>query len=139
MKRSIGIAAALMITLSASLAAAGGVTISHAQNEKGELNLRKLTNAGWLCFIPGGFVEVHCASPGAMIADETFPFMVFDTTDPTDENAVLLGAEHIIRADLYRGQPCAANQGDVYEPLDFTGDGVADYYACHLYDVEHHD
>lgn len=133
MKRTIGFAAALMISLAASVAGADAVRISHAQNEKGELNLEVLGDSGWSCFIPAGFDEVHCASPGAFTSDETFHFMVFDTTEYADSSAALLGTEHIIRADLYKGQPCPASGEDHFHPLDLTGDGVADYYACHLY------
>jgi hypothetical protein len=131
MKRSIGFAVALMITL--------GVSLAHANNNgsgKGGHDLVKLQQAGWFCFIPGGFIEVHCASPGAFTSSASVPLLVFDTTEFDDTNAPLLGAELVLRGDLYAGQPCAPNNGP-WTPLDVDGDGTPDLFACHFYPIHH--
>lgn len=99
-------------------ALAGGNTPGHLQEH------------GWSCAVIIGLV--HCFNPtGLQFGKPVIPVWVYDGQDITSFDADFLGTEHIIRADLYAGQPCAPEDGDPYDPLDLTGDGVTDYYACH--------
>lgn len=98
------------------------------------LSPHRLFLAGWECFNVEG-LGVHCAPPGHHASTPTLTFLVFDTSDPHSMDAPLAGTELLIRADLYAGQPCAADGGGMYHELDMTGDGVTDYYACHHYDT----
>ncbi len=113
-----------LVTLGASPASPHGV--SPAQ----------LGQAGWGCaFVLGA---VHCARPGgfeAVVAGtaETMTFLVFQTANPQAEEAPFLGTEFIVRADLFRGQPCPTDPpSGQYTYLSPLLD--LDYYACHRYD-----
>lgn len=90
----------------------------------------KLSAAGWNCFdVPG--LGVHCQSPGDDSSSATINFLYFDTTDPEATDAPFLGTELLIRAGLYRGQPCPQEGADEYTGLDLFGGPEIDYYACH--------
>ena len=89
----------------------------------------QLAKAGWLC-LSFGSLGVHCMPPGAFVSSETVNARVFDTLDPNASDAPYLGTALFVRADLYHGQPCPQMGMDQYIPLDFTGDGVTDYYGC---------
>lgn len=65
--------------------------------------------------------------PGADASDATIPLKVYDTQDPTAEQAPFLGTEILIREGLYHGQPCPQEGLEEYELLP-NG-----YYACHHY------
>ncbi len=93
----------------------------------------QLGDAGWDC--PEVLGAIHCAPPGGLARvfsgeAETMSFLVFRTSD-----AEFLGTELIVRADLFRGQPCPTdppsgqytylNQPDLLPGLD--------YWACHRY------
>ena len=90
----------------------------------------QLVKAGWLCLPFPSLGGVYCMPPGAFIASETVTARSFDTLDPNASDAPYLGTAMFVRADLYNGQPCPQRGLDSYIPLDFTGDGVTDYYGC---------
>lgn len=99
-------------------------------------NLERLSAHGWMC-VPIPQLGVHCFGPGAFSASPSVPVRVFDTDDPTHSAAPYLGTEILIRADLYAGQPCAAEGGE-YELLPASETPFpVDYRACHHY--AHHD
>jgi hypothetical protein len=67
----------------------------------------QLTAAGWTCFRDPANPRINCSDPGhgrPIIGDPDPPpsynFMAF-TLEGT-----FMGTIHLIRADLYRGQPC---------------------------------
>jgi hypothetical protein len=94
------------------------------------VNPAQLTRAGWTCFdVPG--LGVHCQPRGAEASDASISLSVFDTTDPSSTDADFVGTELLIRADLYRGQPCPQEGMDHYHALDLFGDPAIDFYACH--------
>ena len=90
----------------------------------------QLMDAGWSCFVPPGEV-MHCSPPGARAVPgsgaPSLTLRVFDTSDPNARDAAFVGTEHLIRADLYRGQPCPRDPGPDggYWPLPFG------YLFCH--------
>jgi hypothetical protein len=96
----------------------------------------QLGQAGWGCaFVLGA---VHCARPGgfeAVVAGdaETMAFLVFETDDPASEDAPFLGMEHIVRSDLFRGQPCPTDPPS-QEYTDLGPLLGLPYFACHRYD-----
>lgn len=98
----------------------------------GGVSPEKLVKAGWLCENIEG--QVHCFPPGDSSSSASISVRVFDTPDPGAAEADFLGTELVIRADLFAGQPCPQD-GGAYAPLDFTGDGQPEYYACHRYDT----
>ena len=107
-----------------------GVTTSMAA---GGNSPAQLSAHGWSCFVPPGNL-VHCSPPGARRAGSgapTLSLQMFDTTDANSTTAEFLGTEHLIRADLYRGQPCPQDPGPDggYTLLPFG------YYACHHFDA----
>jgi hypothetical protein len=89
--------------------------------------------AGWDCnpqvLIVGYF---HCAPPGKpsvldMIQGTTdTPSIVLRVFYPSGEFA---GTEHLIRADLYEGQPCPQDNLVTWDLLPFG------YRACHHFDA----
>jgi hypothetical protein len=120
MRRLITITAALAVTVAvftaAGASAQGG---SPAQLEK----------AGWDCpFVLGA---IHCAPPGGLGRvlsgeAETMSFLVF-------HEDMFLGTEHIVRADLFSGQPCPTDPPS--GKYTYLGPLLGlDYYACHRYD-----
>ena len=87
-----------------------------------------LADAGWECFPTPPFVvppNIVCAPPGVGRPTPgdpdprpTFALMVFDI------NGGFIGTRHLIRADLYAGQPCHTLHGPyVFRP-------VIGYYEC---------
>ena len=96
-------------------------------------DLTKLTSRGWFCTnVPK--LGVHCFAPGVFQSTASVSVLVFDTDDPTKENAAFLGTELLIRADLYAGQPCPPESGGAYELLPASETPFpVDYRACHHY------
>jgi hypothetical protein len=107
----------------AVLAASLGVVA--AANANG-VTPEQLTNAGWTCFVDPGAPRIVCSDPGhgrpSVPADPdgppSFNFKVFGL------DGTFRGTIHLIRADLYRGQPCRASGG----PYFFIP--VIGYYRC---------
>ena len=100
----------------------------------------QLTQAGWDCLLPP--VEfnpnVHCAPPGQLErinAGEARAamFVAFATTDLDATSAEFLGTERLIRADLFRGQPCPTDPPSFEYSWLFPRFGW-DYYICHTFD-----
>jgi len=116
---SIALAGALVFALVAGASAHG-------------INPHRLSHAGWSCFNVEG-LGVHCVPPGTDATTARITLLVFDTSDPGDEDAPLAGTELLLRADLYRGQPCSADDGGPYHGLDLDMNGSTDYFACHHY------
>jgi hypothetical protein len=97
-----------------------------------------VTAHGWTCFdpapVPGELAMVHCVHPNtdldALLAGTlaAVPSLNFDL------DGVFVGTEILKRADLGSdARPCRqGTQPDgTYEPVDFSGDGVPEYYSCH--------
>ena len=85
----------------------------------------QLTKAGWTCFIDPGAPRIVCSDPAhgrPVIGDPSPPasynFKVF-TLDGT-----FIGTIHLIRSDLYNGQPCP-QAGGQYFPITVIG-----YHRC---------
>ena len=86
----------------------------------------QLTNAGWTCFRDPAAPRIVCSDPGhgrpAVPADPDGPpsynFKVFGLNDS------FIGTMHLIRADLYAGQPCPQIGG----PYVFIA--PIGYYRC---------
>ncbi|MFL6016536.1 MAG: hypothetical protein ACJ74N_02255 [Gaiellaceae bacterium] len=86
----------------------------------------QLNKAGWTCFRDPGAPRTVCFDPGhgrpALPADPNGPasynvkYFVLDGT--------FIGTAHLIRADLYQGQPCAQS-GAAYLFIAPIG-----YYRC---------
>jgi hypothetical protein len=111
------VAVAAIFAVAAATASADGLTAAQLQAQ------------GWACRIPPGETLLNCRSPGS----EPLPagptevnFLVFDATGTT-----FLGTEHLIRSDLYAGQPC---QGTPTGTYDFIPVGPG-YYGCYHFDL----
>jgi hypothetical protein len=85
----------------------------------------QLTAAGWTCFRDPANPRISCSDPGhgrPVIGDPSPPpsydFMVF-TLD-----GEFMGTIHLIRGDLYRGEPCPPSGG----PYVFIA--PLGYYKC---------
>jgi hypothetical protein len=98
----------------------------------------QLTAAGWSCPVLLG--AVHCLPPGTGLRSPSSPSLtalVFAGTDPTVSEATFLGAEHVLRADVFEkgGRPPCPQDPPTYEYRDLrTTDLGIPYYACHHYD-----
>ena len=117
-----------ILLMAAAMTSGAGVAEAHG------VSPAKLNQAGWDCdnIAPLG---VHCFPPGSGASSASISVLVFDTADPGAMHAPFLGAEILIRADLYHGQPCPTDGLDEYHGLDLFGDSAIDYYACHFYDT----
>jgi len=104
MSRTIRVSVALFIAAaSISLAAVGGATAQGVTAEQ-------LVAAGWTCFPdpPGGPpTRTVCSDPGHgrpvpgdLDAPPSYNFKLFNL------DGSFMGTSHLIRADLYSGQPC---------------------------------
>jgi hypothetical protein len=91
----------------------------------GAVTPAQLTNAGWTCFVPPLFPDrIVCGNPGQgrppvppdPNGRPSYNFFVFDR----DGN--FRGTEHLIRADLYHGQPCPQSRYVFIPPIG--------YYEC---------
>ena len=90
----------------------------------------QLRDRGWTCFVPPPFPNtIVCGNPAHGLppvpADpdgrSSYSFLLFDRA--TDE---FFGNVHMIRADLYHGQPCPQTGGSyVFNPAN-------GYYRCGL-------
>jgi hypothetical protein len=86
----------------------------------------QLTKAGWVCFADPAAPRIICSDPAhgrpSIPADPNGPasynFKVFGLDDS------FIGTIHLIRADLYEGQPCPQTGG----PYFFIP--VIGYYRC---------
>jgi hypothetical protein len=120
-------AGATVITLAVAAMAFVGIA--------GGASHRTLTQtqaAGWDCnplILIGG--HYHCSPPGKpsvadIIAGTDVPSVVHQVFGP---DGMFAGTEHLIRADLFAGQPCPQDQWLPVPPV-----GPVQYYACHHFD-----
>jgi hypothetical protein len=103
MSRTIRVSVALFIAAaSISLAAVGGATAQGVTPDQ-------LVAAGWTCFLdpPAAPTRTACSDPGhgrPVPGDQNAPpsynFKLFNL------DGSFIGTSHLIRADLYSGQPC---------------------------------
>lgn len=96
---------------------------------KGELTQADVEARGWVCF-PGD-VMVHCVHPNTIFEPlpPSLPSLNFSLSD-----GAFIGTENLIRADLGSDdRPCGqgTEEDGTYEPVDFTGDDVPEYFSCH--------
>jgi hypothetical protein len=89
------------------------------------LTVPQLQAHGWTCPTPGGLP--HCRPPGLEAGPAgglpEISILVFDPT-----GTELLGTEHLVRPDLYNGQPCSKDPDPVTGGYTLLGNG---YYGCH--------
>lgn len=129
----------------------GGMALSGAQAQG--VSPAGLQRAGWSCLNPAGAFpanpNVHCFPPGKLegvVAGTAASalLLAFATSDVDAEEAPLLGAERMLRADLFHGQPCptdppggppgATSSPPLYE-WSYLGPRFGwDYYICHTFD-----
>ena len=121
-KRTLLITAAAVATTAAFASA----TTQSARAEG--VSPEALVAAGWDCFQTPPFIvpsRIVCANPGLGRPFPGNPDPVPAYTVPTfDLAGTYLGKVHLIRADLYQGQPCAGS-GDQYVFRPVIG-----YYEC---------
>ena len=106
------VAGVAVVSMTASSAAAQGQTHEH------------FAAHGWTCFVPPPFPElVSCFSPGQGAPfpgtdRAAYSFRAFDRA-----SGAFLNTGHLIRQDLYNGQPCSG--GGPYRFIPRIG-----YYEC---------
>jgi hypothetical protein len=108
------LAAALVVGAVASDAEAGGPSPQH------------LAAQGWTCIVPPPFPEtIACFNPGhgAPFPGNPDPPPSYSVLNFDRSSGAHISNVHLIRADLYAGQPCAG--GDPYRFIPRIG-----YYEC---------
>jgi hypothetical protein len=111
-----------LVTLVAALLFAGSASSAYAQGP----SWQDLADRGWTCFAPPSMPDrVACFNPaqGRPIIGNTDPPASYSNLQ-FSASGELLATGHLIRADLYRGQPCGA-AGAPYTFLALIG-----YYEC---------
>ena len=111
-----------MLALAAGVVALGAAAAAASADG---LTAGQLQGQGWTCVLVPVENLLHCRNPGSepLVAGPTeLDFLVFDAS-----GATFLGTEHLIRSDLYHGQPC---NGTPMGPYEFIPRGPG-YYACH--------
>lgn len=112
----------LFVAIALAALAGGLASSAHA----GGVDPERLAAQGWNCFVPPPFPDrIACFNPGV---GRPFPgnpdprpaytALVFDRS-----SGDLLHAAHLIRQDLYQGQPCVG--GEPYRFIPLIG-----YYEC---------
>jgi hypothetical protein len=111
----------LVLVVAAVAATLGGVGAATATG----VTPAQLTDAGWTCFTDPGAPRTVCSDPGHgrpvpgdPNAPASYNFKVFAL------DGTFTGTTHLIRADLYEGQPCA-QWGGSYFFIPVIG-----YYRC---------
>jgi hypothetical protein len=112
----------LALLIGAVAVALGTATVATA----GGLTPSTLINAGWTCFNDPGAPRVVCSDPGhgrpvipaPPDRPESYNFKIFSL------DGMFTGTAHLIRDDLYQGQPCPQT-GGLYFPIAVIG-----YYRC---------
>src|SRR5688572_21777262 len=90
----------------------------------------QLEQAGWNCIAPIPFAdELHCARPGGLASllggeAPAVDMLVFDSSGQE-----LLGTEHNVRGDVFRGQRCPTDP-PTYEYTHLLPIFGIDYWAC---------
>jgi hypothetical protein len=100
----------------------GTVTAASAEG----LTPAKLINAGWTCFNDPGAPRIVCSDPGhgrpvvppPPDRPASYNFKIFSL------DGTFVGTIHLIRDDLYKGQPCPQT-GGLYFHIAVIG-----YYRC---------
>ena len=103
--------------------------VAKANASANGLTAAQLQAHGWGCRIPPGETLLNCRSLGSepLPAGPTeVDFLVFDASGTTS-----LGTEHLIRYDLYAGQPCQGTPIGMYEFIP-VGPG---YYGCYHFSL----
>jgi hypothetical protein len=98
-------AAALVASIAAIVFAGAAASAAHAQGVTWE----ELDARGWTCFVPPPFPDrVGCFNPGlgAPIPGNPDPPPSYSVRMFSRASGEFLHTVHLIRADLYAGQPC---------------------------------
>jgi hypothetical protein len=108
----------------AATAVAASLAVAPAATASGP-TIGQLTNAGWTCMSSPVVPRIVCSNSG--LGEPAVP------TDPDGRPAyshiifsldeTFLGTAHLIRADLYRGQPCGRDGAYFFI-------GLIGYYRC---------
>jgi hypothetical protein len=106
-------AALAFASLSAQRAQASGLTADH------------LADHGWTCFTPPPRPDlVACYNPaqGRPLPGDPDPAPTYSVRTFSSSTGEFLGTAHLLRADLYRGQPCGTGS--------YVFRGLIGYYEC---------
>jgi hypothetical protein len=108
----------ILAVVTATLGSAGAATATG-------VTPAQLINAGWTCFTDPGAPRTVCSDPGHgrplpgnPDAPPSYNFKIFGL------DGTFRGTSHLIRADLYQGQPCPQT-GSPYFFIPVIG-----YYRC---------
>jgi hypothetical protein len=129
MKDGTGIRPIAVLAVIAAAAATAFVGIAGGASHR---TLTQAQEAGWDCnplILIGG--HYHCSPPGKpsvadVIAGTDVASVVHQVFGP---DGMFAGTEHLIRADLFAGQPCPQDQWLPVPPV-----GPVQYYACHHFE-----
>jgi hypothetical protein len=114
----------ILLAIAAVAALSGGVVAAATATG---ITPTQLTAAGWTCFLDPGAPRIVCSDPGhgrpPVPPDPngapSYNFKIFGL------DGSFTGTAHLIRADLYRGQPCPQTGGGPYFFIAPIG-----YYRC---------
>ena len=111
----------IAIVLLTAAALSGGAATA------GGLTSAQLERAGYACFPAGPNDWTHCLLE-RRLGQRSVPVKVFSV-----DGSEFLGTEQLLRADVYRGQPCPQDGLELWDSQAVPG-----YFACHHFDTGHH-
>ena len=115
-----------MLRVATAIAALAASLVAAAAATAEGINPQQLVRAGWTCFNDPANPRVVCSDPGhgrpviPAPADRpaSYNFKIFSL------DGTFVGTLHLIRDDLYQGQPCPQT-GGLYFHIEVIG-----YYRC---------
>ena len=114
------------ITAALALAAVAAVVATAAA--AGGLTPAQLQEHGWTCIVPPPFPDqVACFDPGRgrPFPGNPDPAPTYDTLSFNRLTGEFLWTVHLIRDDIYHGQPCGSSGSETYRFISLIG-----YWEC---------
>lgn len=98
-----------------------------SDNASADNTADKLADAGFFCVNAGPSNWLHCLQL-RHFGNPSVPVKVY-----SEDGVEFKGTELLLRPDIYAGQPCRQDDGEVW---DYNED--LDYMACHHFHTGHH-
>lgn len=126
------------LTRLGALAAMAGLffalSMGQASAQQQGITADTLERAGWTCLDQEGHLPTPCLPDAESVFAGTAPSSTVMTFGPDGQD--FWGTEHLIRRDLYNGQPCPQDEvaGGDGGYVDLKPVNGLNYFVCHHFD-----